>query len=46
MLLRAAERRLGLAEALAGCIREWREAGGPHAAGDASLPHVRDRLRI
>ena len=25
MLLRAAERRLGLAEALAGCIREWRD---------------------
>ena len=24
VLLRAAERRLGLAEALAGCIREWR----------------------
>ena len=25
VLLRAAERRLGLAEALAGCIREWRD---------------------
>ena len=25
ILLRAAERRLGLAEALAGCIREWRD---------------------
>ena len=48
VLLRAAERRLGLAEALAGCIREWRdpERVGPHAAGDASLPHVRDRLWI
>ena len=45
VLLRAAERRLGLAEALAGCIREP-GAGGPHAAGDAALPHVRDRLRI
>ena len=26
VLLREAERRFGLAEALAGCIREWREA--------------------
>ena len=25
VLLRAAERRLGLAETLAGCIREWRD---------------------
>ena len=25
VLLREAERRLGLAEALAGCIREWRD---------------------
>ena len=25
MLLRTAERRLGLAETLAGCIREWRD---------------------
>ena len=25
VLLRAAERRLGLAEALTGCIREWRD---------------------
>ena len=26
VLLRAVERRLGLAEALAGCIREWRDS--------------------
>ena len=48
VLLRGAERRLGLAEALAGCIREWRDpgAGGAHAVGDAQVPHVRDRLRL
>ena len=48
VLLREAERRPGLAETLAG----WHPglarpvAGGPHAAGDAALPHVRDRLRV
>ena len=34
VLLREAERRLGLAERLAGCIREWRfRDDGNHAAG-------------
>ena len=48
VLLRAAERRLGLAEALAGLHPGVARpgAGGLCAAGDASLPHVRDRLRI
>ena len=36
VLLRAAERRLGLAEALAGCIREWRDPA--LAAHPADLP--------
>ena len=48
VLLREAERRLGLAEALAGCIQDWARSGtgGAHASGDVALPHVRDRVRI
>ena len=48
VLLRAAERRFGLAEALAGCIREWRdpERVVHTLPGDVAFPHVRDRLRL
>ena len=48
VLLRGAERRLGLSETLAGCHPGVARpgAGGPCAAGDAALSDVRDRLRV
>ena len=49
VLLRGAERRLGLSETLADCIRGVARpgAGGPCAAcRDAALSHVRDRPRV
>lgn len=46
MLLRAAARGLGLAEALAGCIAEWCDSDRVVHGSSAMLhlPHVRDRL--
>ena len=48
VLLREAERRLGLSETLAGCIREWRDPERVvHVLpGMLALSHVRDRLRV
>ena len=46
VLLRAAERRLALAETLAGCIREWRDTENlrprHHKGAERKLLHARN----
>ena len=48
LVARGTQRRLGLAEALTGCIREWRDPERVvHVLpGMLRLSHVRDRLRV